>query len=91
MSKPSALGAWLGQQLVILGVIANPEPLNTIRDRDTKCPVVNADSDTAVAAATHGLEMQRPMRRDLPEEGVVPARKLLYVRGQGVEASPEMT
>ena len=81
----------LGQQLVILGVIANPEPLNSISDWNAKRSVVNADSDTAVLAVTHRLEMQRSMRRVMTEKSIVPARKLLYVNGQGVEATPKMT
>ena len=72
-------------------MVANPKPLNAIRDWDAERPVVYANSDASIATITYMFEVQRLMRRILPEQSEVLARKLLDVRGKSVETSPEAT
>jgi len=50
-------------------------------NRKPECSVVEANSDAAISAVSHCLEVQRWMRRISLDLSVVPVRESLNVRG----------
>jgi len=59
----------------------NPEPMDAAWNREPECSVVEANSDAAILAVSHCLEVQRWMRRISFDLSVVPVRESLNVRG----------
>ena len=52
---------WLADELVVVGMAADPKPVHSVRDRRAKGAVVEADADTVEPAVADALEVQRGM------------------------------
>ena len=79
----------LADQLVVLAMCADPEPMNTVGHRGSECSVVQADSDAVVAPIADRLEVQRRMRRIRPELCVATVGECLNIGRQRLQALPE--
>ena len=79
----------LADELVVLAMRANPEPVHTIWHRKAERSVVQTNSNTVKAAVADGLEVQRWMRRIDLQLSVASAGKGLNICGQRFEALPE--
>ena len=85
------MGSWRGlaNDLVVLTVGADPEPMNSARNRQPECSVVEANSNTIKAPVPYSLELQRPMRRGGFEKRIASVRQCLNVCGKRFKALPE--
>ena len=48
----------LVNEFVVFAMRANPEPVDTARNREPECPEIETNSDTLEMALADGLEMQ---------------------------------
>ena len=78
-SVPSTVG--LADEFVVLAMRADSEPMDAARYRQPERPVIKANSDAVILAASYSLEMQRWVRRISFELKVVPTREGLNVSG----------
>jgi hypothetical protein len=79
----------LADDLVVLAMRADPEPMDAARNRLSECSVVKANSNAMKAPTTYCLELQRPMRWVGLEERIASMCKALNVRGKRFKALPE--
>ena len=68
---------------------ADPEPLHAFGDWNSKCSVVETDSNAIEATTADGLELQRRMRRVLTQQGIVATRNGLDLFRKRSQALPE--
>jgi len=61
----------LADDLVVLAMGPDPEPMDAAGNRQTKCSVVKANTDTMKLAVADGLEVKRRMGRIDLELGIV--------------------
>lgn len=78
------LDAGLADELVVLTVRANPEPMDAALHGQAESAVVKADADAD--ELTDRLEMERRMGWLGAQQGVIPPRERLYIRGQRLVA-----
>ena len=74
-------GKELANEFVVFAMRTNPEPMDAVWYWDCERPVVEADPDTVIPAASNCLEVPRWVRRIGLELSVVPACEGLIVRG----------
>jgi hypothetical protein len=86
VSQTSNLSA---DELVIFAVRADPKPMYAACYRETKCAVVEADSDAMKSTICNSLEMQRWMIWIGLKLREISVRYGLNFKGQGVEALPK--
>ncbi len=67
----------------------NPEPMDAVWYREPECPVVKANSNAVIFAASNRLEVQRWVHRIGLDLSVVPVCEGLNVRGQRIETLPK--
>ena len=79
----------LADDLVVLAMRADPEPMDSARNRLSECPVVEANPNAIKAPATYCLELQRPVRCVGLEERIASMCKALNVCGKRFKAFPE--
>ena len=76
-------------ELVVLAMRTDPDPMDAVCYRGPECPVVKANPDAAILAVPNRLEVQRRVRRIGLELSVVPVCEGMNVREQGVETLPK--
>ena len=79
----------LADELVILAMRADPKPMYAAWHGETKCAVVEADSDTMKPTISNGLEMQRWMTWIDLKLCEISMRYGLNFSGQSVKALPK--
>lgn len=70
-------------------MVANPEPLHPLCNRNAKRAIAQADAHTAIFSVTDGFELQRWMRQVFFEQNKIFARELLHFLRQRLNALPE--
>ena len=73
--------------LVVVGVAADPEPQQAIRDVDSECSIVHPDTHRSVSAGL--LEVERRVRRILFQKSKLRIGELSNVLRQPLVAIPE--
>jgi len=79
----------LADELVVLTVGADPEPMDPARNRQPECSVVEADSNTVETPVSDDLELQGPVRWVRLQQCVAPVGEGLNVCGKRFKALPE--
>ena len=79
----------LADELVIFAMRADPKPMYAACYGETKCAVVEADSDAMKSTICNSLEMQRWMIGVGFELREISVRYGLNFRGQSVKAPPK--
>ena len=79
----------LANDLVVLAMRADPEPMNSARNRQPERSVVETNSNTVEAPVTHSLELQGPVRWIGLQQRIAPARESLDFCGKRFKALPE--
>ena len=80
----------LAQQLVILGMTANPEPLHPVGYGYPKSPVVLSHTNASILPILDLFEAQGRMRRLLSQELIVRSGQMLNGLWQIAKISPEL-
>ena len=76
-------------EVVILSMCSNPEPLYSFWNRDAQCTIVKTHANTVELAVMDWLKMQGRMTHVTLEDCVVTASQILDVCGQLMECLPE--
>ena len=79
----------LANDLVVLAMCSDPEPMDATSYRETKCSVVEANTHTVELAVADCLKVQRRVHRIGFELSVVSMGKGLNLGGQCLKALPE--
>jgi hypothetical protein len=76
-------------QTVVLGVGADPEPMDATVHAQAQCSMVQADSRTSKLSAANRLELERGMTRVPFQKFEVLVRKSAQLQGQRCMAAPK--
>lgn len=74
---------------IVVRMATDPEPLDSLGNRDTQSPIAAADADAAIGPVLNAFELKRGMRRVLLQQFIVTECCFLEIIGQSVEALPE--
>jgi alanine racemase len=76
-------------QTVVLGVSADPEPMDATIHAQAQCSMMQADSRTSKLSAANRLELDRGMTRVPFQKFEVLIRKSAHLQGQRCIATPK--
>lgn len=76
-------------QTVVLGVSADPEPMDATVHAQAQCSMMQADSRTSKLSAANRLELDRGMTRVSFQKFEVLIRKSAHLQGQRCIATPK--
>jgi len=79
----------LANDLVVLAMCSDPEPMDATNDRETKRSVVETNTHTVELAVADRLEVQRWVQWIGFELSEIPMGKRLNLGGQCLKALPE--